>query len=154
MGDRALDAALDGVVAPGSRLAWFLAQGHPCFGWQLTPLAVIARLTRGNQIVPGVHSTSRARHDVVDGQVVTLPPAILAGVSVADEDLTPRKLDPRPRPVDQIDHADHRGRRKGACGGLYDPAVGLQDLRLAVEDEQDCPADVADVQRFVVLIEY
>src|SRR5829696_4790188 len=107
MGDRALDTTLDGVVAPGARLAWFLAQCHPRFGRELTPFAVVARLTGRDEIVPGVHSAPRARHDVVDGQVVTLPSAVLAGVAVADEDLTPRQLDPRPRSVDQIDHADH-----------------------------------------------
>src|SRR5215213_5639353 len=153
-GHGALDAAFDGVVAPGTWLARFLAQDHPRFSRELTPFAMVARLARGNQIVPGVQSAAGAGHDVVDSQIVALPPAILAGVAIADEDFTPRELHPRPRPVDQIDHADHRGRGKDARRRLHDPAVGLQHFRLAVEDEQDRPTDVADVQWFVVLIEY
>src|SRR5215213_5736272 len=154
VGHRTLDPPLDGVVAPSAWLPRLLAQGHPRFGRELTPLAMVARLARGDEIVPGVHSAAGARHDVVDGQVVTLPPTVLAGVAVTDKDLTPRELHARPRPVDQINHADHRRRRKRARGRLHDPAVGLENLRLAIEDEQDRPAHVADVQRFVVLIEY
>jgi len=41
---------------------------------------------------------------------VSLPAAVLAGVPVAREHLAARQLDPRPRTLDQVLEADHRGR--------------------------------------------
>ena len=92
-------------------------------------------------------------HDVVERQVVRLPAAVLAGVAVAGEDLAPGQLDPRSRPPDQVLEPDHGGR---AVLGPRRPdhlVVVLDHFGLLAEHEAEGPRQVADVERFVVLVQ-
>ena len=94
-----------------------------------------------------------ARHDVVEGQVVRLPAAVLAGVPVAGEDLAAGELDPRPRAADQVLEADDGGR---AVLGPHRPdhlVVVFDHFGLLAEDEAEGPRQVTDVQRLVVLVQ-
>ena len=67
-----------------------LRGGLPCLLRRLAPLAVVARLARRDEVVPGVGPAAVARHDVVEREVVRLPTAVLAGVAIAAEDLAAR----------------------------------------------------------------
>ena len=73
----------------------------------LAALAMVARLACGHEVLPRVSAAAMAGHDVVEGQVVALPAAVLAGVPIAGEDLAPAQLDPRPRPADLVLEPDH-----------------------------------------------
>src|SRR5690606_28803553 len=50
-------------------------------------LARVARLAAGHDVLPRGGSAAAARHDVVEGQVVRVPAAVLADVVVAPEDV-------------------------------------------------------------------
>ena len=116
-------------------------------------LAVVARLARRHEVLPRVAAAAVAREHVVEGEVVRLPAAVLAGVAVAAEDLAPGELDARPRPADVVLEPDDR---RGAVD-LPDRAdlgvVVLDDLGLGPEHEAERPRDVADVQGLVVLVQ-
>ena len=92
-------------------------------------------------------------HDVVEGQVVRLPAAVLAGVPVAREDLAARQLDPRPRPADEVLEPDDGGR---AVLGPRRPdhlVVVFDHFGLLAEHEAEGARQVADVERLVVLVQ-
>ena len=120
---------------------------------RLAALAVVARLAGGDEVLPGVAAAAVARHDVVEGQVVRLAAAVLAGVPVAREDLAPRQLDARPRPADQVLEADDGGR---AVLGPHRPdhlVVVLDHFGLLAEHQAEGARQVTDVERLVVLVQ-
>ena len=94
-----------------------------------------------------------ARHDVIQGQVVRLAAAVLAGMAIAGKDLAAGQLDPRPRPADQVLQPDDGGR---AVFGPHRPdhlVVVLDHFGLLAEHEPEGPRQVADVERLVVLVQ-
>ena len=120
---------------------------------RLATLAVVARLARGDEVLPGVSATPMARNDVVEGQVVGLAAAVLAGMPVAREDLAAGQLDPRSRAADQVLEADDGGR---AVFGPRRPdhlVVVLDHFGLLAEHEAEGARQVTDVERFVVLVQ-
>ena len=82
-----------------------------------------------------------------------LPAAVLAGVAVAREDLATGQLDPRSRPADEVLEADDGGR---AVFGPRRPdhlVVVFDHFGLLAEHEAEGARQVADVERFVVLVQ-
>src|SRR4051794_226957 len=77
---------------------------------RLAALAVIARLARGDQVLPCVAPTAVARDHVIEGQVVGLASAVLAGVAIACEDLAAGQLHARSWPTDLVLETDDGGR--------------------------------------------
>ncbi len=120
----------------------------------LAALAVVARLARRDQVLPRVAATAMARHDVVEGQVVALAAAVLAGVPVPGEDLAPAQLDPRARPPDEVLEADDRGRAVLRPRRPDHLVVVLDHFGLVAEHEPEGPWQVADVERLVILVQY
>ncbi|MNC94100.1 hypothetical protein D3C83_108720 [compost metagenome] len=55
--------------------------------------------------------------------------------------------------MDEIDHANHRRRRKRERRRFHQMPVRFEHLGLAVKDQQDRAPHVADIERFVILIE-
>ena len=121
---------------------------------RLAALAVVARLARGDEVLPGVAAAAVARDDVVEGQVVGLAAAVLAGVAVAREDLAPGQLDPRPRPPDLVLEPDDGRRAELGPRRPDDLVVVLDHLGLLAEHEPERPRQVPDVQRLVVLVQH
>ena len=106
-------------VDVAARLERRPVQPQPRLLERLAALPVVARLAGGDEVLPGVAAAAMARDDVVERQVVRLAAAVLAGVPVAGEDLAPRQLDPRPRPLDLVlepDDARARGTPSAASG--------------------------------------
>ena len=58
-------------------------QAHARLLGRPAALAVVARLARGDEVLPRVAAAPMARHDVVEGEVVRLAAAVLAGVAIA-----------------------------------------------------------------------
>ena len=54
---------------------------------EMATLAMVAGLAGGDEVLPGVAAAAMARDDVVEGKVVGLAAAVLAGVPVPGEDL-------------------------------------------------------------------
>src|SRR6185369_11008939 len=119
----------------------------------LTALPVVARLARGDEVLPGVPAAAMAGHDVIERQVVALAPAVLAGVAVTGEDLAPAELDPRPGPADLVLEPDDRRRVIFGTRRVDDLVVVLDDLGLLAEHEPERPRQIADVQRLVILVQ-
>ena len=71
--------------------------------------AVVAGSTSSNDIIPDMHASQVARHDVIHGHVVSMPPAVLAGEIVSAEYLAPGQFDMRSGTVDHILQADDGG---------------------------------------------
>src|SRR6185437_11082105 len=83
-------------------LAWSVLGIHTAFLRQPAPLEEIAGGAGGDDVVPGRAAAARARHDMVEGQVLRRMgmAAILASKAVAQEDVEPRKgRPPRRRDV-------------------------------------------------------
>ena len=95
-----------------------------------------------------------ARDDVVEGQVVRLAAAVLAGVPIAGEDLAARQLDARSGPANLVLEPDDR---RGAEFRPRRPdhlVIELDHFGLLAEDEPKGPWQVADVERLVILVQY
>src|SRR5689334_18289866 len=104
-----------------------MLQTHARLVEQLAALAMVAVLAGGDEVVPGVGAATVARDHMVEGQVMRLGAAVLAGVLVADEDLASRQAHAR--------------------AGTLDPVVEANDRR-CVED-RGCGADLG-----VVVLDY
>src|SRR6266550_2409794 len=75
---------------------------------EVAALAMVARLAGRDEVLPGVAAAAMARDDVVEGQVVRLAAAVLAGVPIAGEDLAARQLDARSGPANLVLEPDDR----------------------------------------------
>src|SRR5499426_4618476 len=62
-------------------------EAHADLVGQAVPLSQVAAQARGDHVDPGRLAPARARHDVIDGQPLTPPVAVLAGVAVATQDV-------------------------------------------------------------------
>src|SRR5690348_15375171 len=82
-------------------LGWLMAREHMRFLGQPAALQKIAARAGGDDVLPGGPAAARARHEMVEGQVMGWErlAAILAGETVAQEDVeagegrTPRHRD-------------------------------------------------------------
>src|SRR5438876_76678 len=79
---------------PPLRSFRFANQSHVRFLWEPVAFACITFNTRANHIFPRRRSTSIARHDMIEVQLISLEnmAAILASVLVALENVVTRKL--------------------------------------------------------------
>src|SRR5438132_453208 len=127
---------------------------HACLGERAPALPVVARLAGGDDVLPDVLATAVTRHHVIERQVVTALPAVLAGVVVTDEDFLTGHLHDGARTLHVVREADDRWRRKAHPLARDQVAVLLDDARLLLREEDHRPADVADVQRLEVEVEH
>lgn len=90
---------------------------------------------------------------MVERQIARSTPAVLTGVGVAQEDLTTRQLHASARRANQADKPNDRrvGEDILRCGN--ERIVRFEDFRLTPEDEHNSTSRIANVERFVVLIE-
>ena len=130
-----------------------LVQSHPRVSRRPPALFPIARLTGAHQIFPAALAAQTARHHVIDGQLRLGLAAILASVAVAGEDLPASQLYVRRRPPDVVLELDDR--RTDQPGGRRSDVsrVPLQDLGLALFDENESASKMTDIQRRIILIE-
>jgi hypothetical protein len=129
-------------------------ESHPGLLEELAALAVVTALAGRDEVVPGVAAAAVARHDVVERQVVGRSTAVLARMAVAGEHLAASQLDARPGPADLVLQPDDtrgaelRPRRPDHLVVVFD------HFGLLAEDESKGSRQVADVERFVVLVEH
>ena len=97
----------------------------------------------------------RARYDVVHGQLLPAPAAVLAGVPVAAEDVLLVERDPlEERLADVGGEPYHRGQREGARGGADHARRRLDALGLAGEKKRHRTPGVREMQRLVRIVEH
>jgi hypothetical protein len=68
---------------------WLVQQSHPCFIRCTSAFVPVARNTGADHIVPGMLPTSPTWNNVVQGKLLGLTAAILAGVLVTIKYLGP-----------------------------------------------------------------
>jgi hypothetical protein len=96
-----------------------------------------------------------AGNDMVEGKLPEFPAAILAGKFI-----TPEYLQPRHSPVGTVGPPCHRrqpyhgGNREIAIDGVDESGAVFQHFRLFLVDKDYRPADAADIERFVALVQY
>lgn len=154
LADASVECSLDRVVAAGSWLSGSGLQFQPGFFDRFATFAVVALPASGNQIVPGVWTIFRPGDDVIDGEILCLDTAVLAGEVIPDEDLPPAKFHPGVGTLDHVHEANHRRSVEHRRGRVDHQVILFEDFGFAVEDEDDRPADIADIERFVVRIEH
>jgi hypothetical protein len=79
--------------------------------------------------------------------------AVLAREVVAVEHLAPGQPHLRPGALDQVDQPDDGRQVEGVVRRAQEARRMLEDFRFAALDQNERAADVADVQRLVVLIQ-
>ncbi len=130
------------------------AQHHPRFVQSFAAFASIAGRTRADHVIPNVRAAAMSRNNMVDGQVVCLNAAVLTREIVAAKYGAPRQAQPRPRAIYLLREADDRGTRKLRRGRENIPATVGDDLCFAANDQHDRAMRVANIERFVILIQY
>src|SRR5262245_17984843 len=92
---------------------------------------------------------------MIDREVRPHPPAILAGVVVASEDVfLAERQALAVGPPDIAQQADDGWKWQGARRGVDDTIAHLHILRLSLQDHDDRPPDVAEVERLVGMIKH
>jgi len=99
--------SLDRIIRAWRWFTRLVLQVHSRLIWRLAPLAMIAHLAGGDQIVPRVPATARPRDDVVDGEFDIAAATVLAGKVVADEDFFAGEFDSGAGASDRIYEADY-----------------------------------------------
>jgi len=112
-------ALVDDVVAGGWGRGGLAEQLHGGPARWATSFVVVARLAGAHHIVPGVLSPQVTRYHMVYGEVIGPFAAILAGVVVAAEYLSPRQLLLGAGPPDEINEADDRRQGEAEGGAMY-----------------------------------
>jgi hypothetical protein len=97
-----LQVSPEEIMSAGRGFPGGLEQGHLGFFQRASAFAMIAGGAGGNHIRPGVGATQMLGHHVVDGEIVRAPPAVLAGIIIAAEDLAAGKPDLHARAVDHL----------------------------------------------------
>lgn len=128
------------------RPAWIAVEGHTGLFWSTVTFLDIASEAGGGDIVPAVKATTRTRNNMVDGQIVPLITAILASVIVAMQDIAAGKRDLLVRDLDVGPESDDRRQRHI---GIYDFAIVLDLLGLALHEEHYRTSPRADIERLV-----
>jgi hypothetical protein len=117
------------VAGGGRRFGGAVSEVHVGFGHCAPAFVPVTGRARRDQVFPAVRAASVARNDVVNGQVGSLPAAILASVVVAAEYFTFVQLDVRARPVNDLFQADDRGPRIAEPGQTAMDAPGKKRSR-------------------------
>ncbi|MCO5216598.1 MAG: hypothetical protein M9950_10680 [Thermomicrobiales bacterium] len=114
---------------------------------------MVAGLTAGDDVGPFVLTTAATRHNVIDGEIVTEPTAVLAGESVANEDFAAAEFDARSWSPYECPQTDDRWGGIGATSGVNTMGMVLQHVSFAAEYEHESTPNVAHVQWFIVLVQ-
>jgi len=131
-------------------------QFHAGFIGGAIPLAVVAGMTAGNQILPSRLAGSGARDDVIQGQLTggKRPMAILTRISIAHQDVLARESARLVRDPPILQQSDHRGQAHGGSRRV-DRAQGFLLRRGdALQHQHQGTPRRADIDRFVAGVEH
>jgi len=108
-------------------------------------LAQVAGTASCHQVVPSTASAQASRLHVVDRHLRTVRSAVLTGVRVAHQDLTPTQLDRRAWAPDVVPQADDAGPRHVTNWRSQWTIVMRQRLGLAFGEKHDRTSHATDV---------
>jgi hypothetical protein len=95
-----------------------------------------------------------AGDDVVEGEVVSGPAAIDARPTVPGEDLLACEADAWARSLDHVKEANDGGEDEGVRSRVEDAGSRLEDLGFPTQHQHERAADIADVERLVILVQH
>lgn len=127
---------------------------HVGFVHAFVTLTMIACLAAGYDIYPFVPSAAAPRNDMIDGEILFGATAVLACEPITNEDLAPVEDHAWSRPSHESAQPNNGRDMERATTTVQIMRVLLQHIGLATENEHYCAANVAHIQRLVVLIEY
>jgi len=115
-----------------------------------TTFAMIAVRAGSHQVGPNMFPTQVARSDMIHGKIWNMLTAVLTGVVVPAQDLSFGQLHLRAGAVDHFFQADN-GRTRIDLPDSFDLAASIQDQAgFSIDDQGDCTASVADIDRLKV----
>ena len=113
----------------------------------------VTRYTGTDDILPGMHSTLVARDDMVNGKLVSILAAVLAGIVVATEHLEPGQLSLGAGTLDYMGETYYGRHLEDSAGSMNESGAVFQHLSLAAANQYQCSPCAADIKRLIVLIE-
>ena len=137
-----------GVEIEGAR---FARGPHIGFVRKLVALAAVAGMAAGDQVLPGGQTAAGTRDDVIEREFARgqRGAAVLARVTVAQQDVLARESARLVRNAPILEQTDHRGHTDGNAGGVQEVSVFLFGHGDALEHEDDGAARGAHVDRLV-----
>ena len=126
---------------------------HPGFFGRTPCLALVTRLTRAYQVIPGMSTSEEARDNMVYRKFPGLVAAVLTGVIVPNEYLSSAQSPLHAWALDEISKADYRGHTYRHGRAVNNIRVVLQNLGLASPEHDYCPPCPANIERLVILVE-
>ncbi len=89
---------------------------------------------------------------MVDGERMGLPAAILTGVIVANEQISPVQLNPFSWYFNKTGQTNHAGYGKPGAYGVNPAGILFHHLRFAHKNQTNRSLHIANGKRFVILI--
>lgn len=124
---------------------------HVGLSWGAVAFLNVAFQTGSHNIVPSVFAPSGARHDVIDSEIVSAVPAVLARVLVSVKNVSPRETDLLVWNFDVGAQANNRRQRKII---RYHLAVMLDLLGFSFNEQNNGSPPTSDIQRLVRCIQH
>jgi hypothetical protein len=116
--------------------------------------AMVAVWTGSNNICPQVFSPQVFGPNMVNGQVVGMPPTILACIPVPAKDLPAGQLDLQAGTVNHLFQPDDRRNWNFLPDSLNITTPIHDQISLPQKDQANCAAGVTDVYRFKISVKY
>jgi hypothetical protein len=121
---------------------------HPGFFGRTPCLALVTRLARAYQVIPGMSTSEEARNNMVYRKFPGLVAAVLTGVIVPNEYLSSAQSPLHAWALDEISKDTYRHGR-----AVNNIRVVLQNLGLASPEHDYRPPCPANIERLVILVE-
>jgi len=107
------------------------------------------------QIFPTVRTSSRLGNDMIDGEGWRHGATVLTSVTIAAENIFPRKHDALERYAMVLFQADHTGERPSGVDGTNAPFFVVDhEFGFMEKEHNHCFLHVADADRFIALVQY
>lgn len=146
-------ALIHKVAGAGGRCDWLAQEFHPGFFGRTPCLALITRLARAYQVIPGMSTSEKARGNMVYRKFPGLMAAVLTGVIVSNEYLSSAQSPLHAWALDETSKADYRGHTYRHGRAVNNIRVVLQNLGLASPEHDYRPPCPANIERLVILVE-
>lgn len=131
-----------------------MAQLHAGFLRGSAGFLPVARPAGADHIFPCVLAAAEPRYDMVKRELPRLATAILADVPIAGKDLGAGQLTRYTEwTLYEVRKADDRWDGEFPVRCVHEPGAVFQHFGFALVNEHDGAPDVADIERFVVLVQ-
>lgn len=142
------------IIGTSLRFPGDMEQFHGGFVEGTSPLAPIARRTGTGQIVPPMLPAQATWFDMVYGQLSALLAAVLTRVVISSEHLLLAESDMRARSSNHVVETNDGGAQDRLCRCFYITTPIFYDFGLAHNDQDDSATSTADIDGFIVSVQY